>query len=96
MEIETALTLADTVIFTRTGKHLNDLQTTILKQVWQGKKYLEIADFYGCTEGHVKDIAYLFWKLLSEAFGEKVTKTNFRSVFKRYLESEKPTFLLLI
>jgi tetratricopeptide (TPR) repeat protein len=94
MEIETALTLADTVIFTRTGKHLNDLQTTILKQVWQGKKYLEIADFYGCTEGHVKDIAYLFWKLLSEAFGEKVTKTNFRSVFKRYLEFEKPTFFV--
>ncbi|MCU0535886.1 MAG: NB-ARC domain-containing protein [Hydrococcus sp. Prado102] len=92
MEIETALTLADTVIFTRTGKHLNDLQTTIFRQVWQGKKYLEIADFYGCTEGHVKDIAYLFWKLLSEAFGEKVTKTNFRTVFKRHLQSEQ-TFL---
>lgn len=94
MEIETALTLADTVIFTQTGKHLNDLQTTILKQVWQGKKYLEIADFYGCTEGHVKDIAYLFWKLLSEAFGERVTKTNFKTVFKRHLQLNKNDFLV--
>lgn len=88
MSVEKVLSLADTVIFNYTGKHLNELQTIILKQVLQKKKYLEIADFYGCTEGHVKDIAYLLWKLLSEAFGERITKNNIRVVLERKLYSE--------
>jgi tetratricopeptide (TPR) repeat protein len=88
MSIEKALADADAVIFTHTGKHLSDLQTIILQKVLQGKKYLEIAEFYGCTEGHVKDIAYLLWKFLSEALGEKVTKNNFRTVLERRSQSE--------
>jgi tetratricopeptide (TPR) repeat protein len=88
ISVEKALSLADTLIFDRTGKHLNELQTIILKQVLQKRKYLEIADFYGCTEGHIKDIAYLLWKLLSEALGEKITKNNFRVVLERKLHSQ--------
>jgi tetratricopeptide (TPR) repeat protein len=85
MSIEKAIMLADRVFLEHTGKHLSDLQAVILRQVLEKKKYLEIADFYGCTEGHVKDIASLLWKLLSEALGERVTKSNFRSVLERRL-----------
>jgi hypothetical protein len=88
MSIEKALALADLVMFTHTGKHLNDLQAIILRKALQGKKYLEIAEFYGCTERHVKDIAYLLWKLLSDALGERVTKSNFRTVLERRLQTE--------
>jgi tetratricopeptide (TPR) repeat protein len=84
--IEQALALVDRVIYDRTGKHLNDLQATVLREVWQGKKYLEIADLYGCTEGHAKDAGYLLWKILSKAWGEKITKTNFRTAIKKRLQ----------
>jgi tetratricopeptide (TPR) repeat protein len=83
MSIEKAIMLADRVFFEHTGKHLSDLQAVILRKVLEKKKYLEIANFYGCTEGHVKDIASLLWKLLSEALGERVTKSNFSAVLER-------------
>ena len=86
MSVEKAIVLVDRLIYTQTGKHLSDLQSTILRQVWQGKKYSEIADEYGCTEGHAKDIGSLLWKLLSAALVEKVTKSNFRTVMQRKLQ----------
>ena len=83
MDIEAAIMLVDTEVYRCTTKHLNDLQQAIVVRVWQGRKYLEIADEYGCTEGHAKDTASLLWKLLSSAWGKKVTKGNFRSLIKR-------------
>ena len=88
MAVATALAFIDRIFFTNTGKHLNDLENTIIQQVWQGKKYLAIAEEYSCTEGHVKDTASELWKILSAALGEKVTKTNFRSVIERQIGKE--------
>jgi hypothetical protein len=87
MDVETAVTLVDQVVYRYTQKHLNDLQQAIIIKVWQGEKYLTIADEYGCTEGHAKDIGSLLWKVLSEAWGKKVTKNNFRSLIKQQLKS---------
>ena len=89
MNIEQAIALVDRTISDRTGKPLTDLQVTIIREVWQGKKYLEIADLYGCTEGHAKDAGYLLWKLLSKAWGEKITKSNLKTVIKKRLKSVK-------
>jgi tetratricopeptide (TPR) repeat protein len=97
MTIEQAIALVDEVIYDRTGKHLNDLQARVLREVWQGKKYLEIADLYGCTEGHAKDAGYFLWKILSKAWGEKITKSNFRTATKKHLQLvnyQNSTFLL--
>ncbi|HSM80289.1 MAG TPA: NB-ARC domain-containing protein [Nodosilinea sp.] len=80
-----AVELADRLVFTVTGRHLNDLQRTILRQVWQGQKYLDIAHTAGYTEGHIKDVAYQMWRLLSRATGEKVTKSTLKSALKRSL-----------
>ncbi|MDJ0725533.1 MAG: NB-ARC domain-containing protein [Prochloraceae cyanobacterium] len=88
MAVETALAFVNRIFFAKTGKHLNDLENTIIKQVWQGKKYLTIAEEYSCTEGHIKDTAYQLWQVLSTALGEKITKTNFRSAIARQLEKE--------
>ncbi|GAB4540673.1 MAG: NB-ARC domain-containing protein [Pleurocapsa sp.] len=93
MSLEQALALVDRVIYTNTGKHLSDLQQAIIIQVWQGKKYLEIADEYGCTEGHAKDTGYLLWKFLSQAWGKKVTKNNFKSLINRQLALAETAFL---
>jgi tetratricopeptide (TPR) repeat protein len=85
MNGDTAIVGIDRLVALETGKHLNDLQIFLLQQVWLGKKYTEIAEDYHCTEGHVKDIAADLWKLLSQLVGERVTKTNLRSILKRHI-----------
>jgi flagellar biosynthesis GTPase FlhF len=87
MNVEAALILVDREVYRQTNKHLTDLQQAVITSVLLGHKYLEIADEYGCTEGHVKDTGYLLWKLLAQAWGEKVTKSNLRSLVKRQLQS---------
>ncbi|MCY7321164.1 MAG: tetratricopeptide repeat protein, partial [Phormidesmis sp. CAN_BIN36] len=80
----------DVLIFSNTGKRLSDLQRTVLKKVWQGHKYLEIAAHYGCTEGHVKDVSAELWQSLSKQLGEKITKSNCRTALSRYFQTAPP------
>jgi len=87
MDLDSIVILIDQEVYRYTNKHLTNLQQAIITQVWQNKTYLEIADEYGCTEGHAKDTGSLLWKLLSQAWGKKVTKGNFRSLITRQLKS---------
>lgn len=86
MNAEVALAWIDILVLTKTGERLNTLQTTILQQVLQGNKYLKIAEYYSCTEGHVKDVSSQLWKLLSKELGEKITKMNCQAVLERHLQ----------
>lgn len=87
MDADLVACFIDKEIYHQTQKHLTDLQEAVVVKVWQGKKYHEIADEYGCTEGHAKDTGALLWKLLSQAWGKKVTKSNFRSLSKGQFKS---------
>ncbi len=73
----------DTFVPAHTGETLSELERIILQQVWLGRKYLEIANQYGCTEGHAKDVGSRLWKLLSKALKQKITKGNCRSILER-------------
>jgi len=84
MDIQEILNLADRLIFNQTGKHLDDLQQVVLRGVFQGKKYSEIAQECQCTNGHVRDVASELWKTFSETFGEQVNKSNLRTTFDRW------------
>ena len=83
MDAEAVLVWLDTVVPILTGEQLNELEKVILQQVWLGRKYLEIADFYGCTEGHAKDVGSRLWKLLSRVMRQKITKSNCRRVLEK-------------
>ena len=83
MDDEAVLVWLDTVIPSKTGEQLSELDRIILQQVWLGRKYLEIADFYGCTEGHAKDVGSRLWKLLSKVMRQKITKSNCRRVLEK-------------
>ncbi|MEM9925981.1 MAG: NB-ARC domain-containing protein, partial [Cyanobacteria bacterium P01_D01_bin.50] len=83
MDAEAVLVWLDTVVPILTGEQLNELEKVILQQVWLGRKYLEIADFYGCTEGHAKDVGSRLWKLLSKVMRQKITKSNCRRVLEK-------------
>lgn len=83
MDIAQVIAIADGLVYSHTGKHLDDLQKFIVTGVYQGKKYVTIANDFGCTEGHVRDIASDLWKLLSDVLGEDIGKFNFRSAMER-------------
>ena len=83
MDDEAVLVWLDTIIPSKTGEQLSELEKIILQQVWLGRKYLEIADFYGCTEGHAKDVGSKLWKLLSKVMRQKITKSNCRRVLEK-------------
>ncbi len=83
MDWQAVLQTIDELMFQQTGKHLDNLQRTILQGVLNGEKYREIAQRYKCTPGHVKDEGSQLWQILSEVFGEELNKSNFSATIER-------------
>ncbi|MBW4622556.1 MAG: hypothetical protein KME17_24765 [Cyanosarcina radialis HA8281-LM2] len=84
MNFEEVFHTADSVVFAKSERHLKDVEVAILRGACQGQKYQEIANRYGCTAEYLKhDVGPKFWKLLSEALGERVSKKNFRAALER-------------
>ncbi|MDF0554463.1 hypothetical protein [Kamptonema sp. UHCC 0994] len=79
------LQFVDEVVCAKTGKHLNDLQRKIIEGILKRQKYSDIADTYGCSAGHAKDIGYKLLQMLSDVFDEPVDKYNLKSVLERQL-----------
>jgi len=83
MNIPKVLEFIDDVVYTKTGKHLNDLQRAIVEGTLQQQRYSDIGEANGFSEGHVKDVGYELLQLLSEILGEDVNKGNLKSVIQR-------------
>ena len=82
MDIEEVLKQAEALVYAKTGKKLEHLQKTVLKGTIQGQTYPAIAEENGFSESHVKNVGHELWNTLSSALGEKVTKSNFTTIFK--------------
>jgi len=87
MNLKEVLKLADDLVFTRTGKHLNDLQETIMRGTWDDEEYKKIAKAVNRSEARVREMGMELWKIISEELGEKVNKSNFRSAMERFHNS---------
>ena len=83
MDVKEVLRFADDLVFAKTGEHLEDLQEAILRGVWEGQKYSQIAEASHCSEGHIRNIASKLWKRLSNVLDEEVTQSNLRSTLER-------------
>jgi hypothetical protein len=83
MDIAEVLKIADDLMFDSTSKYLDNLQRSIIEGVYEGKTYKDIADNTDRTEGHIRDSAANLWKDISEAVGESVRRSNFKSVIER-------------
>ncbi|BAY22946.1 hypothetical protein NIES2100_27100 [Calothrix sp. NIES-2100] len=84
MDFETAFKILDAAVVTQTKRHLKDIEVAILRSSWQGKKYDEIAQTHGYTTEYLQhDVGPKLWQMLSEAFGEKVSKKNFQAALER-------------
>ena len=92
--IEDILQYADNLIFETTSENLTPVEEAILKGVWQGQKYWQIAvGFNNCSESHIKKEAAKLWKKLGQSLGEDLNKDNFRSrVEKKYRVSQRDNF----
>ncbi|GAB4287771.1 MAG: hypothetical protein Fur0025_21560 [Oscillatoriaceae cyanobacterium] len=88
MTIAEVLQLVDRLVEKQTGKHLNDLEKTVVKGLWEGKTYSQIADEYGYDTNYIGDISRLLFKQLSEQLDEKVTKSNFCWTIERVINSQ--------
>ncbi len=91
MNVTEVLQFADELVFQQTGKHLDNSQEVVVKGVWQGKTYEEIADQSNRSERYIRDVGYKLWQILSEQLGEDIHKSNFQSTFKRLHISSSPT-----
>jgi hypothetical protein len=86
MNAEYALEFVDQLIYTKTGKHLNDLERKVFIGSYQGKTYDEI---YPSNPEYIeKYVGYNLWKKLTDAFEEKVTKKKFRGAIERALKRQ--------
>ncbi|MEM7773202.1 MAG: AAA-like domain-containing protein, partial [Cyanobacteria bacterium P01_A01_bin.37] len=81
MTVEDALALVNAAV---APEYLNDVQELIFCQCWLGKTYQEIAAESGYTHDHVRWVGAQLWQSLSDIFGEKAAKSNFRAVLTRY------------
>ncbi|MEI6329310.1 MAG: hypothetical protein WCP16_08770 [Pseudanabaena sp. ELA645] len=83
MDIKELLKFVDESMFAKTGKRLNDLQRLVIEGALNGQKYIDIADNFDRSEGHVKDVGYELLQMLSDIFEEPVSKVNLKSVLER-------------
>ncbi len=84
MNFEEGLQILDTVVLNKINRHLKDVEIIVLKGSWQGLNYDEIANNEGYAAKYLRqDVGFKLWKLLSEALGEEVNKTNFRAAVER-------------
>ncbi|MGC9503804.1 hypothetical protein [Baaleninema sp.] len=84
MDLKVAISIADRLLYERTGQHLDDVQLGIIGGVLNHKSYADIAETLHRSEGHVKDVGYELWQQLSDSLGEAVNKGNLRSALVRH------------
>ena len=81
MTVDEALTFLDNIL---AGHPLSTIQETVFRQVWDGKTYAEIAETAGYEHSYIRDVGFKLWQSMSDSLGEKVSKSNVRSLLGRY------------
>lgn len=92
MEADRALDFTNSLLVARNLKTLDNLDSAIFREAWQGvqgRTYQQVADSEGYGVGTVKDAASNLWKRLSALFGdgEKIKRDNLQAVVERYWRS---------
>ena len=85
-EISQALKIVDRTL---EPEKLNKVQELVLRECWLGKTYQQIATTSGYDSDYVRVVGSRLWQDLSQAFGRKVSKNNFKSVLKQKSERRK-------
>lgn len=90
--VDEAIKVANKVVNCKFNRNLTDVEIVILKGAWQRKEYDEIAAQSQYATTYIsQDAAPKLWKILSDALGEKVKKSNFKEALKRQWEKSRFT-----
>jgi hypothetical protein len=83
MDIAEVLTLADELIFAKTGKHLDYVQEAILRGTLQDTTYTQIAQEVYSSPSHVRNVGSQLGKILSKGLGEDITKASLKPILEK-------------
>ncbi len=88
MNFQDVLEIVESAVYKAKGRRLTDPELTVLRGSWEGLTYEKMAEDSPYKPNYLKgDVSHKFWKLLSEALGEEVSKRNFRAALQRALLS---------
>jgi predicted nuclease of predicted toxin-antitoxin system len=83
MNCQEAVRIVENAIAKKEGRSLNNVELAIFQGSWERLSYKEIGERFGYEENYIKgDAGHKFWKLLSKALGDQITKTNFKAVLE--------------
>ncbi|XZN98401.1 MAG: NB-ARC domain-containing protein [Microcoleus sp.] len=89
MSITEILQFVDRAVEKQTGEHLDDLEKAVVKGLWQGKTYTEIADECGYkSKNYIGDVSRKLFKILSEQLDEDISRHNFSWTIERVINSQ--------
>ena len=89
LKLYQATEIANQAVLTKFYRSLTDVEIIVIKGAWERQEYSQIASKHNYTTSYLsQDIAPKLWKLLTEAIGEKVKKSNFKEALKRYWEKQ--------
>lgn len=90
ISLKVVIIFTDKAVFSETGKHLSNIESLVLQETLNGKKYPEIASDNGYAIEYLKnDVGPKLWRRLSITFGEKVSKANVKIVLQNHLYNEQ-------
>jgi hypothetical protein len=91
MTPQEAIALIDNLLQSAKKQHkLNDIQSIIFLETWEGHSYQEIAERHQYEHDYTKKVGSHLWRNLSQITGEKVSKQNLQAVLRRYHDSNSP------
>ncbi|MGC1306298.1 MAG: AAA-like domain-containing protein [Phormidesmis sp.] len=97
--LEDAIKIANQAAMNQGDRTLTDVEILVLRGVWERLEYDQIAARGGYATSYLsQDVAPKLWKLLSAALGEKVKKSNFKTViaqqakFSNSADTKSPFF----
>jgi hypothetical protein len=85
MKGQEAIALVDSLLQSANKKQkLNDIQSRVFLETWEGQSYQEIADGLLYEHDYIKKVGSHLWRKLSQILGEKISKQNLQAVLRRY------------
>lgn len=83
--LEDAIEIANQAVMNQCDRPLTNVEILVLRGVWERLEYDQMAAQGGYATSYLsQDVAPKLWKLLSATLGEKVKKSNFKTVIQRH------------
>jgi hypothetical protein len=81
--VETVSEALTTIEMLLQPTYLSSVQELVIRHCWQGLSYEEIAEHSGYDADYLRGVGARLWQSLSNAVGDRISKTNFRSVLRQ-------------